>query len=46
MFDEQYCSHVIERKMKRPRRRERRCRKLPDDLTEKSDGTGIRKRKH
>jgi hypothetical protein len=46
MFDEQYFSHVIERKMKMPRRQGRRCRKLPDDLKEKSDGTGIRKRKH
>jgi hypothetical protein len=46
MFDEHYFSHVIERKMKRPRRRGRRCRKLSDELKEKIDGTGIRKRKH
>jgi hypothetical protein len=35
MFDENYYIHVIERKMKRPRRRRRSCRKLSDNLKEK-----------
>jgi hypothetical protein len=35
MFDEQYCIHVIERKMKSQRRWRRSCRKLPDKLKEK-----------
>jgi len=35
MYDEQYCIHIIERKMKRPRRRRRSCRKLPDNLKKK-----------